>query len=170
MVRHGAGYYFFRVGQLFPEDVMDRITALLLLLPLMACGVDSTAPSQPFVLSITGPTSQTGDVYQNGSRRCEFTLTATAFGGGEGDYALWLGLEVERFDFTERQWTQAASLDADGMVDFWGSDRVVTGSSVSSISQWDDPDGDSFQLLMTFWFQFYPSMEQGSILHTFDCN
>ena len=149
---------------------MRRFAPFVLLLPLLGCGVDSTAVPNPFVLFITGPRSEDGTVYQNGARRCELMLTATAQGGEEGDYALWIGLEVRRFDYDEGRWTETITYVGNDIYNFWGSDRVLTGSSANSASLWDDPDGHTFQLTMTFVYQASPTLEQRSIVHTFDCN
>lgn len=143
---------------------------LLITLVLLGCGVDSTAIPNPFNLVIAGPTAQEGSVSIGGARLCDLELTALAQGGEDGAYATWLGLEVRRFDYGLGRWMETINYGEEGIADFWGSDRLDSGTSITRTSYWEHPDGNTFQLIMTFYYQTWPTVQQRTASHTFDCN
>ena len=77
---------------------------------------------------------------------------------------------MQWFDYDEQRWIDPITYGEEEIAEFWGSDRLEAGSSISTTSYWEDPEGHTFQLRMTFYYQVSPALQQRTVRHTFDCN
>jgi len=136
---------------------------------VVGCGSDSTGPTPPLHLTITGDASQVGTAQPNGTRECALHLISEATGGGKSGYALWQSGDVTWFDYPEMSYKGTIHMDAGEMADFWGSDRVPSGGSVTNQTTWYNPLGVPFRMEMIFRYQVYPTGEQRSLRHYFTC-
>jgi hypothetical protein len=100
-----------------------------LLLSIIALGCsDATEPEpDPFDVAFTHTVSSTGWNSQTSRHECQYTLTARASGGEADAYAGWL---VSEWQFWFDNGTRSTyTLDLVDMLDYWGSDRIVTGET-----------------------------------------
>ena len=110
---------------------MRRFAPLLLLAVFSCGGGDPFTPElpTPFDLTLTGPASGNGIIDAEGNRFCRFQLTAIATGGAEGTYALWTEGEIQWYHLGVAGSTWTTNWDQEEMVNYWGSDRVTSGST-----------------------------------------
>ncbi len=135
---------------------MERI-ALLAVLFTTGCGGDSPTESvtesvvTPFAVNITA--SLTSESFNEVTNRfeCQYILAATATGGQTGDNAAWTSGEVEiRLDSGTTQTFILSSVD---MQDFWGSDRLASGTTQTATRFAFHPAG-VFAMAHTFRLTF----------------
>lgn len=137
---------------------MRRPSLPLLLLLLAACGGDSgptePPPPPPFVMQFAGTTSVTGrrgvDAQGRANVSCDYTIVASASGGGQGAVATWMGAGLEwRLHQTGETFNDEISNLQ--MADWFGSDRISTGLTQTARrnANWRGP----FTLSHTFRFR-----------------
>ena len=134
----------------------------LFVLVLMGCGgedpVDPADQPLPFRVAFSQVVISKGFNAATGMEECRFTITAAASGGVPGEFALWTSYDVSfRFpDGTRGDFV----LGLPETVDFWKSDRILTGSSVSATPTGQHPS-KTFTLVYTFRYTL-PSGERRS--------
>ena len=99
----------------------------LLVLILVGCGGDPAGPASPFGVAFSQVVNSKGFNAQMQREECDFTVTAVASGGEEGELALWGSYDVE-FRYPDGT-SDAFVFTQTDAVDFWGSDRIITGNS-----------------------------------------
>lgn len=137
----------------------------LFVLVLVGCGGDLVEPPPPFRIAFSQEVTSKGFNAQLQREQCNYTVTAVASGGVVGDFALWGPIDIEsRFaDGT----IETFPIGQTEPVDFWGSDRIVTGSSVER-SRFAFHSTKTFTLFHTFRYSLATG-EQRSKFVTVDC-
>lgn len=90
------------------------------------CKDTSGPPPDPFAIQFSVSTDNlavSGDTV-----RCHFVITATAFGGEQGAYALWHASDMSFFDPVTYEGDEYLLTQTD-MLDYFGVDRIVTGET-----------------------------------------
>jgi len=125
-----------------------RHLLLALLFFSVACS-NSSEPPPPFTVTFSDVTRSTGLNPDTQRHECRFDLTATASGGRTQDFALWLASQGEfrLNDGTEFEF----DLDVVDVLDYWGSDRIVTGETQVAPRAADA--SEPFDLAYTFRYQ-----------------
>ena len=110
----------------------------------LCCGGDTSpvAPTpplwsgaeQPFLLTISAPTTLVGYIDVGGRFACTIATTATASGGAPGSYALW--------DHVITTWSapglddQVRTEDKETLASWFGSDRIFPGATLTNELVW----------------------------------
>ncbi len=137
----------------------------LFVLILVGCGGDLVEPPPPFRVAFSQSVISKGFDAQLQREQCNYTVTAVASGGEVGDFALWGSIVIEfRFADGTIDTPPVAQTEA---VDFWGSDRIVAGSSVER-SRFAFHPTKTFTLFHTFRYSLATG-EQRSAFVTVDC-
>lgn len=110
---------------------MPRLRLLLLLVGAVGwTGCENpTVPSPPLLLELHGPSETVAVVDDRGRLECSFELSATAEGGPADAYVEWISGRLSVLIDDETVF--GARLTYEDLLDFWGSDRVGTGRTVS---------------------------------------
>ncbi len=136
----------------------------LFVLILVGCGGDLVEPPTPFLVAFSQSVTSKGFDTQLQREQCNYTVTAVASGGEVGDFALWGSIVIE-FRFADGT-IETPFVEQTEPVDFWGSDRIVTGSSVER-SRFAF-SSKTFTLFHTFRYSLATG-EQRSAFVTVDC-
>ena len=120
--------------------------ALLLALMVLGCSDPFFGGSdEPIVpMTVTLSYSLTDSMYHPDRQRreCNFTLTAKASGGPDGDFAMWETSVMRRVNWSDQDDTQPQiTLSPVMLQDLWGSDRIRTGETLTSTQEVDGPSG-----------------------------
>jgi hypothetical protein len=112
------------------------VAALGFLIAVSGCDESPSQPQAPFQLSFSAPTSIVGDTVTGptGGNDCRWRTTATATGGQPGDHAIWTGIEWEARDVSDNSLLGQGTFTPAEVRDYWGSDRIVTGTTQESAS------------------------------------
>ena len=151
------------------------IKRALFVLILMGCS-DSAGPSSqdppppppppaPFLLAFSGAVTSKGFNATTNREECRYTVTAAASGGSAAEFALWSSYD---WQFRHPDGTvQTIVATQSETVDFWGSDRLITGSSrTASRIAWHPTK--KFTLFYTFRYTLITG-EQRTGFVSIDC-
>ena len=151
-------------GTAFQDMGRCSLKRALFVLILVGCGGDLMEPSTPFLVAFSQSVTSKGFDAQLQREQCNYTFTAVASGGEVGDFALWGAIDIE-FRFADGT-IETPFVEQTEPVDFWGSDRIVTGSSVER-SRFAF-SSKTFTLFHTFRYSLATG-EQRSAFVTVDC-
>lgn len=151
-----------------------RYAVLASLILLAGCGGGGPTeppPPPPFKLTITGITQATPQIgqYPDGSPKytCAVEMAATASGGEAGDYAEWENAELLWVRLSDGA-TSTQTWTFTDMVDYWGSSRVTTGSTVRT-EDWSFWWSQPFRITFTFRYWVSQTSEYRADHRTFQC-
>lgn len=124
--------------------MIRRLLVLPVVLLMAACGGATEPTPPPLALTLSSDMTVTGTrtAQPDGSTLilCPFQITATVTGGRAGDAVIWDGGQDVNYDATGAELNIVPFAQTD-LVNWFGSDRIVTGSSVTARlhMQWTAP-------------------------------
>ena len=152
----------------------------LFVLILMGCGGDTVGPSSsspppppppppppaPFQLAFSAVVNSKGFNLVTNREECRYSVTAVASGDSSGEHALWNAYDWE-FRYPDGTVQTIVATQSES-VDFWGSDRLNTGSSqTANRIAWHPTT--TFTLFYTFRYTLMTG-EQRSRFVSIDCS